>query len=171
MRILVVDDEPLARERITRLLSGRPPVKEVIEAPDGPRRFQTRTGIGNVTGEVLQIHPFGRRHRQVLVSVPPKSEQQAGEARGTIGRGTVARLRLYRVASIAEQDLESLKGASRARRTRRPNRQNYPVIGGFFRDLLEICRWQKRGDWAAVPRLRAPESRPRRPPGAIASVI
>jgi two-component system LytT family response regulator len=40
MRILVVDDEPLARERITRLLSGRPPVREVIEAPDGPAAIE-----------------------------------------------------------------------------------------------------------------------------------
>lgn len=36
MRVLVVDDEPLARERIVRLLAGRPPVREVIEAADGP---------------------------------------------------------------------------------------------------------------------------------------
>ena len=36
MRVLVVDDEPLARERIVRLLTGRPPIREVIEAPDGP---------------------------------------------------------------------------------------------------------------------------------------
>lgn len=40
MRVLVVDDEPLARERIVRLLSGRPPVREVIEAPDGPSAIE-----------------------------------------------------------------------------------------------------------------------------------
>jgi two-component system LytT family response regulator len=40
MRVLVVDDEPLARERITRLLTGRPPVREVIEAPDGPAAIE-----------------------------------------------------------------------------------------------------------------------------------
>lgn len=40
MRVLVVDDEPLARERIVRLLSGRPPVREVIEAIDGPAAIE-----------------------------------------------------------------------------------------------------------------------------------
>jgi len=40
MRVLVVDDEPLARERIVRLLTGRPPVREVIEAPDGPSAIE-----------------------------------------------------------------------------------------------------------------------------------
>lgn len=40
MRVLVVDDEPLARERIVRMLAGRPPVREVIEAPDGPSAIE-----------------------------------------------------------------------------------------------------------------------------------
>lgn len=40
MRVLVVDDEPLARERIVRLLTGRPPVREVIEATDGPSAIE-----------------------------------------------------------------------------------------------------------------------------------
>jgi two-component system LytT family response regulator len=40
MRVLVVDDEPLARERIVRLLTGRPPVREVIEATDGPTAIE-----------------------------------------------------------------------------------------------------------------------------------
>jgi two-component system LytT family response regulator len=40
MRVLVVDDEPLARERIVRLLTGRPPVREVIEALDGPAAIE-----------------------------------------------------------------------------------------------------------------------------------
>jgi two-component system LytT family response regulator len=40
MRVLVVDDEPLARERIVRLLTGRPPVREVIEAADGPSAIE-----------------------------------------------------------------------------------------------------------------------------------
>jgi two-component system LytT family response regulator len=40
MRVLVVDDEPLARERIVRLLAGRPPVREVIEATDGPSAIE-----------------------------------------------------------------------------------------------------------------------------------
>ncbi len=40
MRVLVVDDEPLARDRIVRLLTGHEPVREVIEAVDGPTAIE-----------------------------------------------------------------------------------------------------------------------------------
>jgi two-component system LytT family response regulator len=40
MRVLVADDEPLARERIVRFLADHPAVTETLEAPDGPTAVQ-----------------------------------------------------------------------------------------------------------------------------------
>src|SRR5215213_9158830 len=74
----------------TALAASRRPLESAISRERFSRSIHSDVAIGRSS------------------SACPLNERQAGEARGTIGRGTVAHLRLYRVASIAEQDLEFL---------------------------------------------------------------
>ena len=40
IRVLIVDDEPLARERIRDLLKGEPDIAEIDEAGNGPQAVE-----------------------------------------------------------------------------------------------------------------------------------
>ncbi|HEX3729753.1 MAG TPA: LytTR family DNA-binding domain-containing protein [Opitutaceae bacterium] len=72
LRVLIADDEPLARERLRRLLGGEPGVEIVAEAGDGPA---AQAAIAEHRPDLvfLDVQMPGRDGLQVLAGLPPES--------------------------------------------------------------------------------------------------
>jgi two-component system LytT family response regulator/two-component system response regulator AlgR len=73
LRVAVVEDEPLARERLVRLLQSRD-CKVVAELPDGPKLLQWLKSRPEVDGLFLDIQLPGLTGLEVLaeITAPPR---------------------------------------------------------------------------------------------------
>lgn len=72
LRVLVVDDEPLARRRVVALLGGRPEVASIDEARDGDEALAA-LGRDDVDLAFLDVQMPGRGGLEVAVELGPET--------------------------------------------------------------------------------------------------